>query len=185
MEQARLESARKHADLMAQNQQFLAQSQQFMSMMASLQARPQVVYAAPEPAMSVPPVLVRPPSSSHTVYIPEHAYTAPALVVPPPPQVAAAPEPTPPAIGGDEDVNIGDAPLPDEDVHMRGSQDSSHEEQPFIGTQASQAGGADMVALEDTEGEFTDARPEPGPATGPREGGTAGEDLTAEEVIHL
>ena len=55
MEQARLESARRHADLMAQNQQFLAQSQQFMSMMASLQARPPVVYAAPEPVMSVPP----------------------------------------------------------------------------------------------------------------------------------
>jgi cell division septum initiation protein DivIVA len=30
MEQARLESARRHADLMSQNQQFLAQSQQFM-----------------------------------------------------------------------------------------------------------------------------------------------------------
>ena len=33
MEQARLESACRHADLMAQNQQFLAQSQQFMNLM--------------------------------------------------------------------------------------------------------------------------------------------------------
>jgi len=185
MEQARLESARRHADLMAQNQQFLAQSQQFMSMMASLQARPPVVYAAPDPVMSVSPLLVRPPSSSHTVYIPEHSYPAPALVVPPPPQVAAAPEPSPPAIGDDEDVNIADAPLPDEDVHMRGSQDSSHEDQPFVGTQASQAGGADTVVVEDTEGEFTGARPGPGTATGPGEGGTAGKELTAEEVINL
>ena len=38
--QARLESARRHADLIAQNQQLLAQSQQFMSLMQSLQARP-------------------------------------------------------------------------------------------------------------------------------------------------
>ena len=43
MKQARLESARRHADLMAQNQQFLAQSQQFMSLMQNLQAKPQVV----------------------------------------------------------------------------------------------------------------------------------------------
>ena len=78
MEQARLESARRHADLMAQNQQFLAQSQQFMSLMQSLQARPPVMYAAPDAGMSMPPTLMRPPSSSHTVYIPEHAYPAPA-----------------------------------------------------------------------------------------------------------
>jgi hypothetical protein len=131
--------------------------------------------------MFVPPVLVRPPSSSHTVYIPEHAYPAPALVVPPSPKVAAAPEPSPPAIGDDQDVNVGNAPLADEDVHMRGSQDSSHEDDPFIGTQVSQTGGADLVEVED----FADARPELGPATGPGEGGTAGKDLTAEEVINL
>jgi hypothetical protein len=115
------------------------------------------------------------------VYIPEHAYPAPALVVPPFPQVAAAPEPSPPTIGHDQDVNAGNAPLADEDVHMRGSQDSSHEDDPFISTQASQAGGANLVEVED----FADARPEPGPAIGPGEGGTAGEELTVEEVINL
>ena len=86
MEQARLESARRHADLMAQNQQFLAQSQQFMSLMQSLQARPQVVYAAPEAGMAFqPPTLMPPPSASHAMYIPEHALAPPAFIVPPSP----------------------------------------------------------------------------------------------------
>jgi hypothetical protein len=68
---------------------------------------------------------------------------------------------------------------------MRGNQDYSHEDQPFIGTQALQVGGADLLVVEDTQGDFMDARPKPGPATGPGEGGTAGEDLTAEKVINL
>ena len=91
MEQARLESARRHTNLMAQNQQFLAQSQQFMSLMQSLQARPQVVYAAPEAGIPMPTNLMPPPSSSLAVYTPEHVYPAPALTVLPSPQVAATP----------------------------------------------------------------------------------------------
>ena len=68
MEQARLQFAHRHADLMAQNQQFLAQSQQFMSLMKSLQARPQVMYAAPEAGIPMPINLMPPLSSSLAVY---------------------------------------------------------------------------------------------------------------------
>ena len=102
MEQARLESARRHADLMAQNQQFMAQSQQFMSLMQSLQGRPQVVCGAPEIGMSMPTNLLGPSSSSHAVWIPEHASPAPALIVPLSPQVVVTPEPSSHTIGKEE-----------------------------------------------------------------------------------
>ena len=172
MEEARLESARRHADLMAQNQQFLAQSQQFMSLMQSLQARPPVVYAAPDAGMSMPPTLMRPPSSSHAVYIPEHAYPAPALYVPPSPQVAATPEPSSHTIreeeipardtaGSDErdviedNTAIGSQEDEDmrgshEDEHMRGSQDATDEDHPYVDTQGSQAAGDTLLVVEDS-----------------------------------
>ena len=145
MEQARLESARRHADLMAQNQQFLAQSQQFMSLMQSLQARPQVVYAAPEAGTSFqPPALMQPPSSSHVVNISEHALAPLALVVAPSPQVATTPKPSRDTAGVDERQDNDD-----EDVHMQGSQESLHEDQPFVSTQALQAAGDIMEEVKD------------------------------------
>ena len=94
MEQARLESTRTHANLMAQNQQNLAHNQQFMSIIHNLQERPQVLYAAPEACMPMLTNLMPPPSSRHDVYIQEHVYPTPVLVVPASLQVIATLEPS-------------------------------------------------------------------------------------------
>ena len=89
MERERREAAQRHADLMAQNQQFM------MAMMARLTALPQVPVAQPTAtfpmATTMMPAL-RP--SSHAVYIPEHAFPAPATIVPEP-QPVAQPQPQP------------------------------------------------------------------------------------------
>ena len=104
--------------------------------------------------------------------------------------MASTPEPSRHTIG-DEDISsqvatgADDREVGDEDVHMRGNQDSLHEDQPFVATQASQAAGDIREVVKEILGDFTDARPQPGPATGPGEGGTAGADPAAEEVIHL
>lgn len=88
----------------------------------------------------------------------------------------------------DDDMGVprAEAPLDDEDVHMRGSQEGPEAEQPYLDTQASQAGGDTLFV--DTEGlyDFTDARPEPVPmVTSPAEGGTAGTAHDLEEVTNL
>jgi hypothetical protein len=115
-----------------------------MSLMQSLQAKPPIVYAAPEASMSMPTTFMRPPSSSHAMYISEHVYPAPALVVLPSSQVAATPEPSLHTIREEERsacdtaeadksvVNEDNAPIGDGDERMRGSQNATDKEQPYI-----------------------------------------------------
>lgn len=79
---------------MAQNQQNLAHNQQFMSIIHNLQERPQVLYAAPEAGMPMLTNLMPPPSSRHDVYIQEHVYPTPVLVVPASLQVTETLEPS-------------------------------------------------------------------------------------------
>lgn len=82
-------------------------------------------------------------------------------------------------------VNQNNAPFGDEDVHMRGSQDATKLEQPYIDTQAFLAVGDTLLVETDGLYNFTDARPEPVSMVAiPSEGGTVGADLTIEEVIN-
>ena len=86
----------------------------------------------------------------------------------------------------ERDVNQDNAPIGGEDVHMRGNQDATNLEQPYVDTQASRAAGD--ILLVDTNGlnNFTGACSEPVPMLmRPSEGGTAGADLAVEEVINL
>ena len=68
---------------------------------------------------------------------------------------------------------------------MQGSQDATDEDQPFVDTQGSQVAGETLNMVEDSLDNFAGACPEHGPMMEPGEGGTAGADLAAKEVINL
>ena len=134
----------------------------------------------------MPTYLMPPPSSSHAEYIPEHAYPTFALNVAPSPKVVTTAEPKSSPTFVDNLDNQDSAPIGDEDVHMRKSQDATKLEQSYVDVQAPSA-AKDTLFL-DTNGlyNFTDARPEHLPlVTSPSEGGTTGADLAIEEVINL
>ncbi len=225
MERERMEAQQRHADLMAQNQQFM------MAMMARLTALPQVPVAQPAATFPVAtPMMPAPRPSSHAVYIPEHVLPAPATTIAEPlPQPAAElqaqpapassadlrprgrnfPAPPPPSSPPQEAHTQTADPAPetqtandavfegddtarhtegvdeprmsparatedDEDVHMRGSQESEEMEQDIQAAQSSPPAN------------FTDARPEPEPmATSPDVRVVAVAEPAVDEVINL
>ena len=112
MERERREAAQRHADLMHQNQQFM------MTMMAAMQAMPHAAAAFAPPAPAFPMAttqMAAPPSSSHAVYIAEHAHPSAAPVTfpvsAPVPVPVASPVPVPVSVSIPDPVSASSSGL--------------------------------------------------------------------------
>lgn len=82
-------------------------------------------------------------------------------------------------------VNEDNAPIGNENGHMRGSQNVTNLEQPYVDTQASPWAGDTLLVDADGLNNIANVRSEHVPMMRPSEGGIVGVDLAVEDVINL